>query len=93
MTIRTVSIDDFPDHAREHLGRVVEQLETIVLVDKNQPIIEIRPVLKPAGSQTLEALLASMPRLSPGDAEAFGYDIDGARQTAEQIPGIDPWQS
>jgi antitoxin (DNA-binding transcriptional repressor) of toxin-antitoxin stability system len=89
---RTIPIDEFPARAREHLSRVVEGAETIVLVDNNRPVAEIRPMPKPRTPQTLAEIFESLPHLTPEEAEAFGRDVEESRRWLNQVPLRDPWQ-
>jgi hypothetical protein len=41
----------------------------------------------------LPAFFASLPRLSPEEAESFGADIERARAELESIGIRDPWES
>ncbi len=87
----TIPIDEFPDRAKEHLGRVVEHSETIVLVHNNLPVAEIRPVEKEKGTRTVAELFESLPHLTPEEAEAFSRDIDEGRRWLNQLPSSDLW--
>jgi antitoxin (DNA-binding transcriptional repressor) of toxin-antitoxin stability system len=88
----TVPIDEFPDHVREHLGRVVEHSETIVLVDNNRPVAEIRPVERPNGTRTVAEIFESLPHLTPEEADAFGRDIEEGRRWLNQLSSGDSWR-
>jgi antitoxin (DNA-binding transcriptional repressor) of toxin-antitoxin stability system len=88
----TVPIEEFPDHAREHLGRVVEHSETIVLVDNNRPVAEIRPVGQPNRTRTVAEIFESLPHLTPDEAAAFGRDIEEGRRWLNQLPSGDSWR-
>lgn len=88
----TISIDDFPVNVRERLQRVAEG-ETIVVVDNDRPVAEIRPVPATGTQRTLLEILESLPHLTPEEAEAFGRDINDARAEADRIPLRDPWES
>jgi antitoxin (DNA-binding transcriptional repressor) of toxin-antitoxin stability system len=89
----TLSIDDFPEHTRSQLDRVVHGSETIVLMEAGKAVAEIRPVPPQRDSETIAQLFRNLPHLTPEEAEAFGRDIDEARRAADRIPVRDPWQS
>ena len=87
----TIPIDEFPDRAREHLDRVVEHSETIVLVDNDLPVAEIRPVEKEKSPRTIAELFESLPHLTPDEAAAFGRDIEEGRRWLNQLPSCNSW--
>jgi antitoxin (DNA-binding transcriptional repressor) of toxin-antitoxin stability system len=89
----TLSIEDFPEHTRSQLDRVVHGSETIVLLDGGKPVAEIRPVMADRDPETVAELFRNLPHLTPEEADAFGLDIDEARRAADRIPVRDPWQS
>jgi len=73
----------------EYIDRVANCGERFILTRGNKPIAEIRPL---QAGQKLSELFASLPHLSPEDAEAFGRDIDEAREEMNKIPIRDPWE-
>ncbi len=77
----------------EYVNRVVYRRESFVLLRGNRPVAELRPL--PAGTRLgdLPGLLASLPRLSPGEAEELAADVDSARKDLAQREVADPWQS
>ncbi len=90
---RTMSIDEFPLAAREHLGRIASDGETIIVVQNERPVVEIRPLPQPVLVRDLIAVMESLPRLSLEEAEAFSADIEQARREMNAIPLRDPWES
>lgn len=54
------------------------------------PALPSRPSLK---VRDLPAFFASLPRLSPKEAESFAADIERARAELESIGLRDPWES
>jgi len=87
----TISIDDFPPSVRERLERIPGG-ETLVIVDNERPVAEIRTVPKPRTPESLAAIFESLPHLTPEEAEAFGRDIEESRRWLDQLPIRDPWQ-
>jgi len=91
--VTTLSIDDFPEHTRSQLNRVVHGSETIVLMEAGKAVAEIRPVPARRDSKTIADLLRNLPHLTPDEAEAFGRDIEEARRAADGIPMREAWPS
>jgi len=77
----------------EYVNRVAYRRESFVLLRGNRPVAELRPL--PAGTRLgdLPGLLASLPRLSPSEAEELAEDIDSARKDLARRKVADPWQS
>lgn len=61
--------------------------------EAGRPVAELSPV--PAGMRLgdLPSLLASLPKLAPGDAEVLARDLDAARCELDLNPLRDPWDS
>lgn len=77
----------------EYINRVAYRGESFVLTRGNKPIAEIRPLPQGRKLYELPAILASAPHLTPEEAEAFGRDIDEAREELNKIGLRDPWES
>lgn len=77
---RTISIDEFSPATREHLSRVASDGETIIVVQNQRPIAEIRPLPQPVLVKDLIAVMNSLPQLLPAEADAFATDIEQARR-------------
>ncbi len=90
---RTVSVTELLRNFSDLLNRVVYRGEHLVLTRGNRVVAELRPV--PVGRRLgdLPDVLASLPRLAPGDAEAFARDIDEARAELGTVEVQDPWES
>lgn len=58
-------------HFADYINRVAFRGERFVLMRGNKPVAEFRPVPVGARLEDLPGLLASLPRLSKADAEAF----------------------
>jgi antitoxin (DNA-binding transcriptional repressor) of toxin-antitoxin stability system len=76
-----ISIDDFPPHIRERLEHIARG-ESLVVVDKERPVAEIRPMPKPRTPEELAAIFESLPHLTPEEAEDFGRDLEEIRKSA-----------
>ena len=78
----------------EYIDRVVHQGERFWLMKDLKPVAELRPVEAEAPRlRDLPRLLASLPHLSPGDADAFESDLADARRAMDNLPPGDSWAS
>ncbi len=77
----------------DYINRVAYRRESFRLVRGNKPVAELRPL--PAGTRLSElpSLLASLPRLSPAEADDFAQDLETARAEMTPLEVRDPWQS
>lgn len=87
------SVTEVARNFAEYVNRVAFRRERFLLMRGRRAVAELRPV--PAGMRLgdLPDLLASLPRLGPQEAAAFGDDLSAAR---DQIGGWrerDPWES
>jgi len=89
----TRAVTEVARHFAEYINRVAYRGERFVLVRGNKPLAELRPL--PTGKRLAElpSLLASLPRLSPTEAEQFANDLTGARGALARAKVDDPWQS
>ena len=90
---RTISVTELLRNFSDCLNRVVYRGEHLVLTRGNRVVAELRPM--PVGRRLgdLPGVLASLPRLAPGDAEARGKDIDDARTELASEEVADRWGS
>ncbi len=77
----------------DYLNRVAYRGEQYIIVRGGKPVAELRPLPFARRLGELPALLASLPRLGPDEAEAFERDIDLARGELNRLPISDPWAS
>ena len=89
----TLSVAEMAAHFAEYLNRVANGGESFVLVQDDNPIAELRPLSRGKYLGDLPALLAELPRLSASEAEAFGADIEAAREELSRLESRDPWAS
>lgn len=89
----TLTVTEMSRRFAEYINRVVYRGESFVLTRGNKPIAEIRPLPKGRKLSELPGILASLPHLTPEEAEAFGKDIDEAREELNKIGVRDPWES
>ena len=90
---QTLTVTEVARHFAEYINRVAYRGESFVLIRGNKPIAELRPL--PIGKRLadLPALCASLPHLSPVEAEQFGEDLAAAREELAHAEVRDPWQS
>ena len=77
----------------DYVNRVTYRGESFVLTRGSKPVAELRPVRSGGRLSELPALIASLPRLSPEEAEAFEKDLEDARAELRALPQHDPWES
>lgn len=77
----------------EYINRVAFRGERFVLMRGKRPVAELRPV--PAGKRLgdLPDLLASLPRLTHADCDAFSAKFAHARDELSRSRPRDPWAS
>lgn len=77
---QTRTVTEVARHFAEYINRVAYRGESFVLLRGKKPMAELRPL--PAGKRLSElpALLESLPRLSPSEAESFADDLEAARE-------------
>jgi hypothetical protein len=90
---RTVALAELLSNPATVVRSVLSEHETVVFVDGEEPVAELRPIQKPKSGLTIGEIFASLPHLAPGDAEAFAKDLEDIRNEANQMPLRDPWQS
>ena len=81
-----VSISDVARDLDEYIDRVVRRGERFVLMREGKPVAELRPVSAGRKLSELPEIIASLPRLGADEAEAFGRDLDDAREELNRIP-------
>ncbi|HEX8905543.1 MAG TPA: type II toxin-antitoxin system Phd/YefM family antitoxin [Longimicrobiaceae bacterium] len=89
---RTASVTDVARNFSEYINRVAHRGERFVLMRGGKAVAELRPVPVGRRLSDLPEIFASLPHLGPEDAEAFGHDIDAARDELNAIPVRDPWE-
>lgn len=90
----TSSVTEVARHFADYINRVALRGERFILTRGKKPVAELRPVLPTGGCLgDLSEVLASLPRLSDGDAAAFAEDLTRARRELSERPMRDPWES
>lgn len=77
----------------EYINRVAYRGERFILLKGRKPVAELRPIPEGLLMGELEAVLRSLPALTPEEAEALQADMDAARAELPQEAIRDPWQS
>ena len=75
----SASVAEVARNFAEYVDRVALRGEYFVLMRGHRAVAELRPVPSGVRLGDLPALLASLPRLAPGDAAAFEADLATAR--------------
>lgn len=85
-----LSVTEVVRNFADYLNRVAYRRESFVLVRGGRALAELRPL--PAGKRLgeLPGLIASLPHL---DDEAFGADVESAREELADRGVADPWES
>lgn len=91
--VQTLPVTEVARHFAECIDRVSCRGESLVILRGNRPVAELRPL--PAGKRLgeLPALLASLPHLSPAEADELADDLTAARQALARAETDDPWRS
>ncbi len=93
MPTTTLSVTEMVRGFADYMNRVAYRGERFVLVKGRKPIAEVRPIAAGRLLGELEAVLQSLPRLTPAEAESFAADLDAVRATLANQGLRDPWQS
>ena len=93
LVAQTLTVTEVARHFAEYINRVSYRGESFVLLRGNKPVAELRPL--PAGKKLSElpSLLASLPHLSPTEAEQLADDVEAARAELARAEVRDPWAS
>jgi antitoxin (DNA-binding transcriptional repressor) of toxin-antitoxin stability system len=76
----TASVTDVARDLTAYVARVEHGGERYTLVREGKVVAELSPVPAGVRIEDLPSLFASLPRLSPNEAEVFGHDIEAARR-------------
>lgn len=91
--MRTASVTEVARNFAEYVNRVSYRGERFVLMRGRKPVAELGPVSRGVPIRDVPAIFASLPGLTPAEAEAFGRDIDEARDELNALEPRDPWDS
>ncbi|HEX6749048.1 MAG TPA: hypothetical protein VF092_17245 [Longimicrobium sp.] len=90
---KSASVTDVARNFSDYINRVAHRGERFVLMRGGKAVAELRPVPTGRRVSELAEIFASLPRLGADEAEAFGRDIDAAREEQNSVPVRDPWES
>jgi antitoxin (DNA-binding transcriptional repressor) of toxin-antitoxin stability system len=88
----TLTVTEIARSFAEYINRVVYRGESFILTRGNKPVAEIRPLPIGRKLSELPAIMASIPHLSPDDAEAFAKDVYDGIEAMKRMPVRDPWE-
>lgn len=91
--MRTASVTEVARNFAEYVNRVSYRGDRFVLVRGGKPVAELGPVTRGVPIRDIPDIFAGLPRLTPEEAEAFGRDMDAAREELWAEEPRDPWES
>jgi antitoxin (DNA-binding transcriptional repressor) of toxin-antitoxin stability system len=77
----------------EYVNRVAYRGERFTLMRGGKPVAELAPVTRGVPIHEIPAIFASLPRLTPAEAEEFARDLEAARAELGRENMRDPWES
>ena len=89
----TLSVTELARNFSEYVNRVLYRRERFVLMRGNRPVAELRPVPEGRTLGDLQKILASLPHLTPEEANEFAEDLKAARTELAEQKIRDPWDS
>ncbi len=89
---KTLTVTEMARSFAEYINRVAYRGESFILTRGNRPVAEIRPLSSGRKLSELPAIMASIPRLSPEDAEAFAKDVYEGIEAMNRLPVRNPWE-
>jgi antitoxin (DNA-binding transcriptional repressor) of toxin-antitoxin stability system len=90
---KTLTVTEMARSFAEYINRVAYRGERFILTRGNKPVAEVRPL--PAGRKLSELpeIMASLPRMSREDSEAFAKDVYSGIEAMNKMPVRDPWEN
>jgi prevent-host-death family protein len=89
----TISVTEAVRNFADFINRVAYRGEHFVLERGGRPVARLVPVPQAGRLGDLPDLMASVPGLTPDDAEAFARDMEDASSQLPPLAGVDPWES
>ena len=86
-----VTVTQVARNFAEYVNRVAYRRESFTLLRGKKPLAELRPLPAGARLSELPGILASLPRLSVGEAADFADDLAAARDELGEAGDV--WQS
>jgi len=90
-SMRTASVTEVARNFAEYVNRVAYRGERFTLMRGGKPVAELAPVTRGVPIRDIPALFASLPRLSPFEADEFARDLEAAREELGREHVRDPW--
>jgi antitoxin (DNA-binding transcriptional repressor) of toxin-antitoxin stability system len=91
--MKSVTVTEMVRNFSDYINRVVCDRESFLLRKGRRPVAELRPISSGRTLGDLPEILASLPRLSREEADAFAEDLSRIRQSILDQAVRDPWQS
>ena len=93
MDATSLSVTEMVRGFSDYVNRVAYRGERFILLRGRRPVAELRPIPSGRLLGELEAVLRSLPALTPAEAEDYAADIEEARARLPPDEPRDPWQS
>ena len=93
MDTTSLSMTEMVRGFSDYVNRVAYRGERFILLKGRRPVAELRPIPSGRLLGELEAVLRSLPTLTPAEAEDYAADIEEARARLPQDEPRDLWQS
>lgn len=92
-SMRTASVTEVARNFAEYVNRVAYRGERFTLMRGGKAVAELAPVIRGVPIRDIPAIFASLPRLTPAEADEFARDLDAARAELGWEDMRDPWES
>lgn len=92
MHMPDASVTDVARNFAEYVNRVAYRGERFTLIRGGKPMAELVPVARGVPIRDIAGIFASLPRLTPAEADEFARDLDAAREELG-LEVRDPWES
>lgn len=90
--MRTASVTEVARNFAEYVNRVAYRGERFTLMRGGKPMAELTPVARGVPIRDIAGIFASLPRLTPAEADEFARDLEAARaELGSEVR--DPWAS
>ncbi len=93
MRTTSLSVTEMVRGFSDYVNRVAYRGERFILLRGRKPVAELRPIPDGRLLGELDAVLRSLPSLTPDEAVSFAADIEAARADLPEEASSDPWQS
>ena len=90
--MKEITVTELARGLSDFINRASYRGETFVIMRGGKPVAQITPTPAGARVKDLPAIFASLPPLDTDDVDAFGEDLDRAREAMNE-PVEDAWDS